>query len=350
MQRIVPVRRADLGKISLYRSGEVRFGEKMITLPKDEDFVAFMRECPARFVLLGLPEDIGIRANSGKAGSGSVWEAALTEIANIQHNKFCKGDDILILGPMDFSGEMAQAAALDFMDTRQRLELSALVQRIDKEVAHVIFTIASCGKIPIIIGGGQNNAYGNIKGMALALEKPVNAVNFDAKSDFRILEGRHNGNAFHYAYQDGFLKNYFIFGMHENQVSKDVLKRIKKLNSRVKYATYDAMAVYRETDFEKQLDRCLNFVNTDAYGIEVDLNAVSYSTGNAVGAFDAARLRQFVSFMADNPNAAYLHLCEGVASEDNSEHNRLLGGLIAYLLTDFMKALQKHLPSPGQQP
>ncbi len=350
MQRIVPVRRADLGTMSLYRSGEVRFGEKMLTVPKDVDLVAFLRECPARFVLLGIPEDIGIRANSGKTGAGSIWETALEEIANIQHNKFCKADDILLFGPMDFSAEMERAAALDFMDTQQRLELSALVQRIDKEVAHLIFTIAGCGKIPIIIGGGQNNAYGNIKGMALALEKPVNAVNFDAKSDFRILEGRHNGNAFHYAYQDGFLKNYFIFGMHENQVSKDVLKRIRKLESRVKYATYDAMAVYGKKDFRKQLDRCRRFVNSEAYGVEVDLNAVSYPAGNAVGGFDAAQLRQFVSFMADDPNAAYLHLCEGVAHTENGEQNRVLGRLIAYLLTDFIKARQPHLSSPEQQP
>jgi hypothetical protein len=32
---------------------------------------------------------------------------------------------------------------------------------------------------PIIIGGGHNNAYGNIKGTALGFGKPINAVNFD---------------------------------------------------------------------------------------------------------------------------------------------------------------------------
>jgi formiminoglutamase len=38
----------------------------------------------------------------------------------------------------------------------------------------------------------------------------VNAINFDAHSDFRILEGRHSGNGFSYAYEEGFLKKYFI--------------------------------------------------------------------------------------------------------------------------------------------
>src|SRR5690606_11049688 len=114
--------------------------------------------------------------------------------------------------------------------------------------------------------------------------------------------------------------------------------------------TYDAMEIYRTKDFGKQLDRCKSFVNTEAYGVEVDLNAVSYPTGNAVGGFDAAKLRQFVSFMADDSKASYLHLCEGVAHAENHEQNRLLGRLIAYLITDFMKARQRHFPAPEQQP
>jgi formiminoglutamase len=48
----------------------------------------------------------------------------------------------------------------------------------------------------------------------------VNAINFDAHSDFRILEGRHSGNGFSYAYEEGFLKNILFFGLHENYTSK----------------------------------------------------------------------------------------------------------------------------------
>jgi arginase family enzyme len=40
--------------------------------------------------------------------------------------------------------------------------------------------------------------------------KTINAINFDAHSDFRILEGRHSGNGFSYAYEEGFLKKYFV--------------------------------------------------------------------------------------------------------------------------------------------
>ena len=47
-------------------------------------------------------------------------------------------------------------------------KLSELVDKIDKEVSHIIANIVKAGKIPIVIGGGHNNAYGNIKGNRLS--------------------------------------------------------------------------------------------------------------------------------------------------------------------------------------
>jgi arginase family enzyme len=54
----------------------------------------------------------------------------------------------------------------------------------------------------------------------------VNAINFDAHSDFRILEGRHSGNGFSYAYEEGFQK-YFILD-YMKTIPQSVLDLIKK--------------------------------------------------------------------------------------------------------------------------
>ena len=90
---------------------------------------------------------------------------------------------------MDVSAEMELVQNLDFNVSEDRAKMSQLVEQIDKEVSHIVCTIVKAGKIPIIIGGGHNNAYGNIKGTALAKGKPINAINFDAHSDFRIFGG-----------------------------------------------------------------------------------------------------------------------------------------------------------------
>ncbi|KFF05598.1 formimidoylglutamase [Flavobacterium reichenbachii] len=340
MEKLIPFTVNDLAKVTNHRSGEIKFGEKMIIIPKGVDKVTFLTESEARYVLLGIPEDIGVRANYGRPGAASAWGSAIKSIANIQHNRFSKGSQIIVLGQIDVAEEMRDVENLDFNDIDDRSKLSQLVEKIDKEVSHIIFTIIKAGKTPIIIGGGHNNAYGNIKGAALANGKPVNAINFDAHSDFRILEGRHSGNGFSYAYEEGFLKKYFIFGLHENYTSKSVLDIIKKLEDRVRYNTYDSVNIRKEKEFNIEMIHALDFIKNDAFGIEIDLDAIPNIASSAmtISGFSVEELRQFVSFFAQHKNAAYLHICEGAPDLDNSPNNNLIGKLIGYLVTDFIKA------------
>ncbi|MDQ8014656.1 MAG: formimidoylglutamase [Flavobacterium nitrogenifigens] len=340
MEKLIPFTINDLAKVTNHRSGELKFGEKMIVIPPGVDKVSFLKESEAKYALLGIPEDIGVRANYGRPGAASAWQCAIKSIANIQHNRFCKGSNIIVLGQINVSNEMREVENLDFNDIDDRSKLSQLVEKIDKEVSHIIFTIIKAGKTPIIIGGGHNNSYGNIKGAALAKGKPVNAINFDAHSDFRILEGRHSGNGFSYAYEEGFLKKYFIFGLHENYTSKSVLDIIKKLEDRVRYNTYDSVNIRKEKDFNREMITALDFIKNDAFGIEVDLDAIPNIASSAmtISGFSVEELRQFVSFFGEHKNAAYLHICEGAPDLDNSPNNNLIGKLIGYLVTDFVKA------------
>lgn len=340
MENIILLSQNELAKITNHRSGEIKFGEKIVTIPKDADAIDFISSSEAQFVLLGIPEDIGVKANLGRVGAASAYESALKSIANIQHNKFCKGSNLIVLGKLDVSAQLEKAQSLDANNKEHRKELYKLVEQLDVEVSHVIHQICNAGKIPIIIGGGHNNAYGNIKGLALAKGKPVNAINFDAHTDFRILEGRHSGNGFSYAFEDGFLKKYFVFGLHENFVSKSVFNTLKELTSRVKYVTYEEIDVKREKNFETELENSSNFIKNEPFGIELDLDAIPNipSSAMTLSGFSVDRARQFVYYFGKQQNASYLHICEGAPELDTSNNNHLTGKLIASLITDFMKA------------
>lgn len=312
----------------------------MQTVPKDVDVASFLTESDAQFVLFGIPEDIGVRANYGRPGASSAWESAIKSIANIQHNRFCKGNQLLVLGHLNASEEMEASRNLDFTVTEERKQLSKLVEKIDKEVAHIIFNIVKAGKIPIVIGGGHNNAYGNIKGTALAYGKAINAINFDAHSDFRILEGRHSGNGFSYAFDEGFLKKYFVFGLHESYTSKSVLHEIKKLEDRVKINTYDEINIRKEKEFAREMEKAHSFIKNDFYGIEIDLDSIPNipSSAMTLSGFSVEELRHFIHFFGQHKNAAYLHICEGAPDLGDEKNSHLVGKLIGYLITDFIKA------------
>lgn len=340
MKKLITFSINDLAKITNHRSGEIKFGEKMITIPKDTDPFSFLKTCEAKYVIFGIPEDIGVRANYGRPGTASAWDSAIKSIANIQHNRFSKGNQLIVLGQLDVQVEMNEVQHLDFNDVDDRSKLSQLVERIDKEVSHIICKIIQSDKIPIIIGGGHNNSYGNLKGTALAKGRSINAINFDAHSDFRILEGRHSGNGFSYAYEEGFLKKYFIFGLHENYTSKSVLDIIKKIEDRVRYNTYDSINIRKEKNFNQEMIQALDFINNDFYGIEIDLDAIPNIASSAMtlSGFSIEELRQFVCFFGQNKNASYLHICEGAPDLGEDKNNHLIGKLIGYLITDFMKS------------
>ncbi|AWM14887.1 arginase [Flavobacterium sediminis] len=340
MENIKLLTSQELAKITHHRSGEIKFGERIQVVPENTDILDFIKNSTASFVLLGLPEDIGVKANFGRTGTASAYENTLKSLVNIQHNKFCKGSDLLILGALNLDQEMQEAQNLSIYSKEEKKRLFQLVEKIDKEVSHIIHQIINTGKTPIIIGGGHNNAYGNIKGLALAKGKPVNAINFDAHTDFRVLEGRHSGNGFSYAFEEGFLKNYFVFGLHENFVSKSVFNTLKELNERVRYVTYEEIEVKRVKEFNSQMAEALNFIKNDPFGIELDLDAIPgiYSSAMTLSGFNVQQAREYVYYFGNHKNASYLHICEGAPDLDHTNNSHLTGKLIAYLVTDFMKS------------
>jgi formiminoglutamase len=50
--KIIPFTIKDLAKITNHRSGEIKFGEKMITVPKDTDSLTFLTTCEANMCCL----------------------------------------------------------------------------------------------------------------------------------------------------------------------------------------------------------------------------------------------------------------------------------------------------------
>lgn len=323
------------------RAGEQKLGQTMRFINLSDNWQETLRKDNSKFVIFGVPEDIGIRANFGRPGSASAWKSFLNTFVNIQHNQRCQGNQITILGELDTTLEMDQAQQLDPHNEKDREKLFEMVSQIDDMVTAIVKEIISQNKTPIIIGGGHNNAYGNLKGLSLAKNKSINAINFDAHTDFRpLVEGRHSGNVFSYAMKEGFLDNYFIFGLHEDYLSHTVEESINRNANKVKFNTYEEIAVRRELIFEEQLFLASSHIEDKPFGLEIDLDSIPMMGSSAMtpSGFSTEHLRHFVHYFGQKPNAAYLHICEGAPELLSSKNPNLVGKLITYLVTDFIKS------------
>lgn len=125
----------------------------------------------AKFVIVGIPEDIGVKANYGVGGTSTAWNAFLEAFVNVQSNDFLEGSDILVLGYFDFS-KMADLIEDNAQSHEEKvMAYRHAVNQVDEAVEPVIKMITQRSKIPIVVGGGHNNAYPIIKGAAKGLYK-----------------------------------------------------------------------------------------------------------------------------------------------------------------------------------
>lgn len=315
------------------REGETKLGESVQTILAIEE----LQDSSAKFVIIGVPEDIGVKMNYGNGGAHTAFIPSLKSFLNTQRNQFIDGNNILVLGYLDYLDEV-----LNFDETdREKGDL--LVKAIDKELSEIIKIIIQLKKTPIVIGGGHNNSYGNLKGLSEAKNRPINVINLDAHTDLRRLEERHSGNGFSYAIKHNYLNKYFMFGLHENYTPQYVYDYIHS-NINIDYNTYEELEVYKSIPFENELQRAKSFIEEQSFGIEIDLDCIQNFPSSAMtpSGFTPQQTREFVHYFAKNTNASYIHICEGSPAviQDPSAINQV-GKFISYLISDFIKAKEE---------
>lgn len=327
----------DIDHLIKHRKGETKLGEKFQFVIPGENLEEQLRLSEAKYVLFGIPEDLGVMLNYGRRGAGNAWQAVLSSLVNVQNNDFQKGKQVLLLGHFNFSDLLDPIGVPDTEILRE--QALKVIDIIDKEVTRLIQLIVTSGKKPIIIGGGHNNAYGIIKGCALAMNKPINVINIDAHSDFRPTNSRHSGNGFSYAYQEGFLKRYYIFGLHENYTSGKLFRRLDEEQENVRYNTLEELEVRREKGIDFEINEALDFVKASRYGIEIDCDAIAGVPSSAMSptGFSLNTVRRLLHLFSRNKNVQYLHISEAAPDPEDDREILMAGKLISYLITDFIK-------------
>jgi formiminoglutamase len=331
----------DLLKLTRIRAHETKLGEK-VAFSKTQDWKKELAQSGARFVLIGIAEDIGVRANQGRAGASSAVKPAMDSFLNQQSNPFLDATSVFVLGEIYVEDLMEKAMALDQKTEEGIKGLRKLVEHVDERVTGVLKEIFSMNKIPLIVGGGHNNAYGNIKAAALAAGHAVNVINCDPHLDFRPAEGRHSGNGFTYAHAEGHLKKYAVLCMHEQYNNELSIRSFREQPGDLHYISYESVFIREENTFEKALDNCISFVRGNACGLELDLDAITNvpSSAKTSSGITDLQARRFVYSCAKKLKPLYFHIAEGAPVLSHIKADNKTGKLIAYLLSDFIKACQ----------
>lgn len=316
---------SDVKTLTRQRSGEVKFGESLKCLEQLED----LKQRDEQFVLFGIPENIGIKANYGNSDAHLMWPEFLNHFLNIQSNSHNHPEDVIVLGEFDTSQLQERASQPQHRDNIKAL--SDLVQELDEAVSELVKRIIEAKKTPLIIGGGHNNAYPIIKGVSEALSQKVNVLNIDAHTDYRALEHRHSGNGFSYADAHNYLHKYAVFGLHKNYTSNSILEQFDA-NSHLKYDYFEDILHLTALDKAVHFKSMMNFLDNH-FGLEIDCDAIAHfpSSASSPSGFSLTDVRTFIKTSRIS-ECVYLHICEASPSKVYNS-----GKALAYMVSDFIR-------------
>ena len=334
-----PIGSAEIKAKTSVRPGEKKAGEVLIE--NADKNPAALKAAGVSHAIILIPEDIGPRANLGRAGAALAPDAFLSYFLNVQVNRYLDFSRVAIAGKVacDDLQKESKDSSLD--------ELRDLCAKLDDRVESAVSEIVEAGLKPIALGGGNNNSLPTIKGVCAAagINNGINCVNCDPHADYRSLEGRHSGNPFSYAKKENLLASYLVFCLHESYNSEEMLSRLE--SDGFGSISFDALNREGGDSFERALINCKDYIKTKypeaPLGLELDLDSIKNMPTSAltpVGLTEEEALR-YIHFMTENFDTLYLHLSEGAPSCTADDGTRIVGKFLTAAVVTYLKSEQK---------
>lgn len=305
--------------------------------------LAQAKHAGVKYVIIGIPEDIGPRANCGNGGADRAWANLMPVLLNQQANQFFDWQQCLLLGTVALA-DLQKLSHQACCSNHTVEKLRQLCAQVDERVSQVLTPIFAEGFEVIVIGGGHNNAYPTIEALYQATNAPVACANMDPHADFRAMEGRHSGNPFRYAYQANYLTHYALLGLHQQKNNQDTIDGLNQAN--FPFISYQQMFMQQSISFEQALSQVAEYVDqaSTAVGVELDLDSIKNAAASAysVAGFSLEQAVRYVYKVASVDKVRYLHLCEGApANHEHSEHkSHDIGQMLTQLIYSFLQARQ----------
>src|SRR5215203_3454885 len=111
----------DILSLVKLRRFETKMGERVQVLGDTADIVNSIKSLSTKYVVLGIPEDIGVQANYGTGGTSTAWLSFLQSFLNIQSSDFFTGDEIAVIGHFDF-GDIQYLIDKNAHDQEEKVE------------------------------------------------------------------------------------------------------------------------------------------------------------------------------------------------------------------------------------
>lgn len=259
--------------------GDPRLGEIVRSAP--EEYAA------AKVVLLGCPQDEGVRRNGGRAGADAAPDAIRTWLYRLVAPA---GISLFDLGNTHIHDSLEQTHAV-----HQRL----------------VRQIVADGKTLISLGGGNDLSYPDCAGLAQAVDN-VLAFNIDAHLDVRENPVRNSGTPYRMLLEEGRIapNHFYEMAYQTFAVAESHLRYLRD-----KGATATSLGQLRETGIRQTFQDILAQREGAAIFWGIDMDAVQSSDAPGVSApnplgMTGNELCAIFALAGGNPHTRILEITE----------------------------------------
>lgn len=294
------------------RENEKRFGDNLIV--RSNSNTQWHKQ---KFHLLGIEECVGPLLNLGRPGAQNAFSAFMERFLTLQDNSFYNLQSIVFHGVIRPGNEIN----------------ASVIEELDKCIINWTKEVVSSGGIPIVVGGGHNNALGLIAGVSQSLAQKIDVLNFDAHADLRLPDFRHSGNSFSYAFDKGYLDSYHLFGAHKAFNNAYIIDRLNALGSQVFWLDD---GLNSDASLKQIFQSFLAQVPVNSIGIEIDMDVIANMPSSALSpeGFSLNDVRSFLVQTRSAKNVLYYNFTE--AAPNSVEERILVGKALAYLVSDII--------------
>jgi formiminoglutamase len=277
-----------------------------------EDVTSFsVNDLPqATHVLIGCPQDQGVRRNHGRAGAAEAPAAIRAMFYRLKPPRNHWPVRLLDLGNIRVDGELEE-----IHDRLQRVVTAALTAR----------------KKVIVLGGGNDISFADGAAMAGVFGETA-AVNIDAHLDLRKSPRRHSGTPYRDLLDQGLLRpeNLFAVGLQPWANSPEYLSDAEKLGVRI-----TTLAEVRRVGVETTISGLLASLYGSPFFVGLDMDSVRSADAPGVSApsplgFTAEEVLHFADACHHHPATGVFEISEVNPAFDRDNCTARLAALAIY--------------------
>ncbi|CAN5695136.1 formimidoylglutamase [soil metagenome] len=291
-----------------------RLGE---IVPRDEEYFE-----AADIVILGCPQDEGVRRNNGRVGAAKAPDAIREQFYrltpfNIEKRIFDLGDTVI-------GASLEQTHDTHFEVVRQ---------------------VLATGKRLIVLGGGNDVSYPD--GCAMADSFGADnwiAVNVDSHLDVRLADERNNGTAYRQLLDEKLLKptHFYEVGYQSHFCSPVYYEYIRNLN--VHRISLELLRSRAEVDMEIKDQIRLNFINHSSsistfFGFDMDAVRSADAPGVSAPSPLGLRAGEFITLVKYAASLANTKMIEFSEVNPNFDQDDRTTKLVAIAMHRFCSNL-----------